>query len=808
MERYICIHGHFYQPPRENAWLEAIELQDSAFPYHDWNERITAECYAPDTAARILDEKDRIIRILNNYTKISFDFGPTLLNWMEDKSPRIYQAILQADKASQKIFSGHGSALAQCYHHVIMPLATRNDKYTQVLWGLRDFERRFQRKAEGMWLPETAVDLESLDIMAELGVKFTILAPGQASRSRKIGARNWKDVAGAKIDPTMPYLLTLPSGRTITLFFYDGPVSRAVAFEGLLNNGENFAKRLNSVFSDARTWPELVHIATDGESYGHHHRYGEMALAYALQYIESNHLAKITNYGQYLELFPPTHEVEIFEKTSWSCFHGVGRWNSNCGCNSGLHKNWTQAWRAPLRESLDWLRDAVNPRYEAKAREFFHDPWAARNGYIEFLFNRDRENLDQFLGKFAHRILSEPEKITVLKLMELERHLMMMYTSCGWFFDDLSGIEAVQIIQYAARAIQLAEQLFGENFENQFIEKLSVARSNVPEHGDGRLIYEKFVNSAKVDLLKVGAHYAMSSLFADYAEGATIYCYTVDREDHQVFEAGKAKLAVGRVTVTSLITWETAILSFGVLSFGDHNVNGGVREYQGEASYQTMIQDVTQAFFKADLPETLRAMDRHFLHSSYSLKTLFGDEQRRIFNTILEATLNEIEAVYRQIYENHATLMRFLADLMIPLPKALQTAAEFVLNMHLRRYFESDNLDLDGISGVIADAKANKINLASPGLGFSFQKSLEKMMSWLKDNPYELSILENLESAVNLLSATPFDVDLWEIQNNFYEMLQMIYPIQKARMTEGDETAPDWIKAFESLGHMLHVRVP
>src|SRR5215472_9342071 len=337
---YVCIHGHFYQPPRENPWLEAVELQDSAYPYHDWNERVTAECYEPNSASRILDE-NRIREITNNYSSISFNFGPTLLSWLHAFSPRVYDAILDADKESQTRFSGHGSALSQCYNHLIMPLANDRDKRTQVVWGIRDFEHRFGRKPEGMWLPETAVDLATLEILAESGIRFTILAPRQARRTRKIGGRNWREVSEERIDPTMVYLLRLPSRRSISLFFYDGPISRGVAFERLLDNGEGFAKRLLGAFSEERAWPELVHIATDGETYGHHHRYGEMALTYALEFIQSKQLADITNYGEYLDRHPPTHDVEIFEKSSWSCIHGIERWRADCGCHAG-HAGWNQ----------------------------------------------------------------------------------------------------------------------------------------------------------------------------------------------------------------------------------------------------------------------------------------------------------------------------------------------------------------------------------------------------------------------------------------------------------------------------------
>ncbi|MBI3962495.1 MAG: DUF3536 domain-containing protein, partial [Deinococcus sp.] len=650
--RYICIHGHFYQPPRENPWLEAIEVQDSAYPNHDWNEQITDECYAPNGASRILDERGRIVKIVNNYAKLSFNFGPTLLCWLESQAPYVYQAILGADRKSQELFSGHGSALAQAYNHMIMPLASRRDKQTQVVWGLRDFVHRFGRPPEGMWLPETAVDLETLEVLSRLGIQFTILAPHQAKRVRKRGSRTWHDASGGRIDPTMAYQLHLPSGRRISLFFYDGPISRAVAFEGLLGNGEHFARRLLGGFSDARTWPQLLHIATDGETYGHHHRHGDMALAYALHYLESNQVAQITNYGEYLAKHPPTHEVEIIENTSWSCAHGIERWRAHCGCNSG-RGGWSQAWRTPLRQALDWLRDTLAPQYQEKARTLLKDPWAARSDYIQVLLDRSLKNMERFWAAQATRQLNEAEQSTALKLLELQRHAMLMFTSCGWFFDELSGIETVQVLQYAGRAIQLAEELFGNQVESLFLERLQQAKSNIAEHRDGASVFEKFVKPAMVDLQKVGAHYALSSLFEPYGEQARIYCYTISREDYRSLEAGKAKLAVGRARITSEITREAAALSFAALHLGDHNLNGGARVFLGQQAYLTMVQEVIEAFAQADLPTVIRLLDKHFGTSTYSLKLLFRDERRKILDLILNSTLAEAEAAYRQIYEHH-----------------------------------------------------------------------------------------------------------------------------------------------------------
>jgi alpha-amylase/alpha-mannosidase (GH57 family) len=494
MERYICIHGHFYQPPRENPWLGKIELQDPAYPYHDWNQRITAECYLPNASSRILDGEGYIDRIVNNYARMSFNFGPTLLTWMESNDPDVYRAIIAADRQSQVSYSGHGSALAQAYSHMIMPLANHRDRYTQVIWGIRDFEHRFGRRPEGMWLPETAVDLETLDILAELGIKFTILAPHQAGRVRRLGASTWRDVGGG-IDTTRAYQINLPSGRHFSLFFYDKTIAGEVSFGDLLKNGANFAVRLVSAFSDRSRHPQLVHIATDGETYGHHHRFGDMALAYALDHIEANHLAKLTDYAEFLEKYPPTHEVEIVEKTSWSCGHGIDRWWSDCGdaTGSGNHADWNQQWRTPLRNAFDWLRDNLMGRYEIKARQLLKDPWAARDGYIDVILDRTSESVERFLVKYAVRELSDDEKATALNLLELQRQAMLMYTSDGWFFDELSRPEPVQDLRYAGRAIQLARALFGVDVEESFLKILEQAKSNIPSQGDGRRIYYNLV---------------------------------------------------------------------------------------------------------------------------------------------------------------------------------------------------------------------------------------------------------------------------------------------------------------------------
>ena len=807
MEGYVCIHAHFYQPPRENPWLEAIEQQDSAYPYHDWNERITAECYAPNAVSRILDAEDRIIQLVNNYAKISFNFGPTLLSWLEDKASDVYQAVLEADRESQRKFSGHGSALAQGYNHVILPLANRRDKHTQLIWGIKDFEQRFKRKPEGMWLPETAVDLETLDMLAELGIRFTILAPHQAARVRRIGELGWWDVRGGKIDPTRAYEQHLPSGRKIALFFYDAPVSGAVAFEGLLSKGENFANRLIGAFTGERHWPQLVHIATDGESYGHHHRFGDMALAYALNTIETQGLAQLTNYGEFLEKHPPTHQVEIAEKTSWSCFHGVDRWRSNCGCNSGLHPGWNQEWRTPLRNAFDGLRDSVASAFEDKGTEFLRDPWGARNDYISVINDRGFNSIEAFLRRHARRDLNDGEKTTVLKLLEMQRQALLMYTSCGWFFDDLSGIETVQIIQYAGRAVQLAQELFGNGLETEFADRLALAKSNVAEFADGREIYERRVRPAKVDWPRLGAHYAISSLLDEYPQTASTYCYTVERQDYEIHQAGKTKLAVGRMKLTSRVTRESAKLSFGVLHLGDHNISGAVREFVDDETYQALKREIVQPFTAGDFSTVLRIMDRRFGESIYSVKSLFRDEQRRLIERILASELQDTEALYRQIYENHTAMMRFLTDLLIPLPKAFRAAAEVILNSRLRNALQNGEMKNNQIRELLHHARTVGVALDTPTLEFAFRHNLERCAERVALDPSQLSPLRELDDAASLLADLPFAVNLWKIQNIYYRLSQSIYPQMRRAKGQGDKKAQAWVDCFVALSGKIAVRV-
>jgi alpha-amylase/alpha-mannosidase (GH57 family) len=865
--RYLCIHGHFYQPPRENPWLETVEVQDSAAPYHDWNERITSECYAPNGASRIQNKQNQITRILNNYSRMSFNFGPTLLSWLEDFAPRTYRMIQDADRASAERYSGHGSAIAQVYNHIIMPLASERDARTQIRWGIADFEHRFHRRPEGMWLAETAVSRNILDLLAQEGIRFTILAPHQCARVRKLapsesvilsGGRspqskdpeaaqptttpqplstsdNWLETHNATVDPTHPYRITLNEGRSIDVFFYDGPASRAIAFEGLLNSGENFGRRLVAGLHDT-TEPQLAHVATDGESYGHHHKHGEMALSYAMHWIEENNLATLTNYGEFLAKFPPQYQAEVVDESSWSCAHGIERWRSDCGCSGG-REGWNQQWRAPLRAALDLLRDRTAPLAEAVSKPLLKDLWAARDAYIHVVLSRTAANLDRFFATHATHELTPDERVTALELLELERHTQLMYTSCGWFFDDISGIETVQIIAYAGRVIQLAQTLFGKpghQLEADFLTLLTEAKSNVPEMRDGAEVYRHFVTGGRLDLEHVGAHYAISSLFRTTAESGELFCFDVDRNSYELLTSGRGRVALGRARLRSRITGETEEVCFAVLHLGDQNLSAAVKRFAPEnenietalQSWEDFCENARNAVRRANLPDLVRFMDAYFGSALYSLTSLFADEQHRILKSILNQTLSEVESSLIRIYEEHATLLDFLSASSVAAPPALALTAGFAINAGLRRALESDDYDTAEVARLLRRAEIDGITLDAALLSYTADKRMKRTMLRLEDamepsrnaiqqtlalqhpTPASFAALNETLAIAESLRTLPFEVNIWQAQNIWNDLLRRSGIADTvANSSETPLWPASWREGFRKLGLALNIAV-
>jgi hypothetical protein len=656
-----------------------------------------------------------------------------------------------------------------------------------------------------MWLPETAVDVPGLEQLAEAGIGFTVLAPHQAVRVRPLGGGEWAPAERA-LDPRRSYRCLLPSGRSIDLFFYQASVARAVAFERLLDNGERFAHRLLAAFGDGEG-PQLVHIATDGETYGHHHRHGDMALAYAVHQLETRHGVPLTNYAQHLADHPPEHQVEIAENTSWSCAHGIERWRSDCGCHTGGEPGWNQRWRGPLREALDWLRDRIEPLWEAAAGELLGDPWAARDDYVEVVLDRSLDSVDRFFARHAARPLAAGERVRALELLELQRHALLMYTSCGWFFSELSGIETVQILQYAGRALQLAERRFGAGLEAGFLDRLARAESNLPARGDGRAIFERQVRPAAVGLLEVGAHYAVRSVFEEYPERARVYCYDAERDELATLRNGRARLVVGRVGIRSRITGEAARLAFGALHFGDQNLNGGVRADRGDEAFAAAAGELGAAFERGDFATVVRLLDRDFAELTYSLKSLFRDEQRKALDRILASTLADLEGEYRRIYEDHAPLMRFVDGLGIPLPEAFRAAAGLVLNLDLRSAIEGGRFDLGQMHRTLEETATWNLDLDTAGLGLALARAIDRLIERLRERPDDRELLARLERALALAERFPFEVDLWEAQNDFYRLLEESLAERARAAAAGDPEAAAWLETVRALGETLRVRV-
>ncbi|MGE5308407.1 MAG: DUF3536 domain-containing protein [Deltaproteobacteria bacterium] len=806
MEKHICIHGHFYQPPRENPWLEEVELQDSAYPYHDWNARICAQCYGPNTDSRILNYERKIIDIVCNYNKISFNFGPTLLLWMQLHEPEIYNAIIEADRNSRKNFSGHGAALAQCYNHMIMPLANERDRVTQVKWGKEDFVFRFGRQPEGMWLPETAVDTPTLELLAGEGFKFTILSPTQAKACRRIGADRWEDASGGRIDTRKPYLCRLPSGKSIVLFFYNGPVSQSIAFSNMLDNGEHFAKSLSANFSEDGE-DQIVSIATDGESYGHHHPFGDMALAYCLYFLETNKLGNITVYGQFLERNPPQHEVQVFEASSWSCFHGVERWRGNCGCNSGMHREWNQSWRAPLRGAMDWLRDNIARIYENCAGEYVQDPWALRNDYIHVILDRSTQNVNRFLFEHTGRELAHDDKVRLLKLLEMQRAAMLMYTSCGWFFDEISGVETVQVLMYAARALQIAGEMSGMDLEHVFMELLERAPSNLREYQTGKAVYEKLVRPAVLDFKRVGAHYAISLLFKEYPKISRLYSFTVDNLVLDLHEVGRQRMALGKAHIRSNVHWEEGTINYCVLHIGEHNVFGVVRQDMEEAAFLRFRQELSEAFQRGDISQTIQLMQKHFPSDNYTLWHLFKDEQREILNKILDSSIRELETALRQINEHHFSIIQVMKQMNVPLPKIMENTEEILLNKDILNEMAKPDTDPARLDANVKKALEWKFSIDRLTLGFITGRKIDGMMREWSRHPQEVELLRRAEALLKVVKPLGMTLELGKSQNIYFAVGKRLYSHMKAKAEKGDDLARDWVSHFNRFGDFLRVKI-
>ena len=788
MPRYICIHGHFYQPPRENPWLETVEIQESAAPWHDWNARISAECYSRNAASRILNEQGFIRKICNNYSRMSFNVGPTLLTWLEYNDPLCYNAILEADIAGQKRFSGHGPAIAQVYNHIIMPLASRHDKETQVKWGIADFQKRFNRMPEGMWLAECAVDTETLEVLAENGISFTILSPYQAAAVRVQGWGGWQDVAGGRIDTRQAYVCNLPSGRKINLFFYDGILSQKIAFGGLLNDGGNFAREL--IYANpAHGKPVLSHVATDGESYGHHHKNGDMALAYCLECIDTSAEAQLTVYGEFLSFYPPECEAKIIENSSWSCAHGIERWRSDCSCGDGT-PGYHHKWRKPLRVALNHLRDRLADLYESS--NVFDDVWKTRDDYINVILDRSEDNVNAFLSEHVSNELNYEERIKALALLEMERNSLLMFTSCGWFFDEISRIEPVQIMRYAAKAIELAKMIFDVDLEPAFLKLLAEAPSNVPELQDGAKIYELRAKQGRADRKQMAAYYGITSFLDDFRSEFSEGCWDMSGSAlklDKTFSAGKVHVH------SNIIGVEGEYLFAVKYKGGTPLISCGICKTDSSTPLTLDEAQGLKALFEDE--NSTELLFNKFGYDQYTLNNIPYNSRHWLINELLQQDIRALESEMKNIVNNYDQLLEYLNLLGSKPPAIITTAAEFTLTSEIIKKLESGYPDIAGIRRDFEIAKFWQVKPDEERISLAFAACITEMLTGLCFEGLDIHIIEDLNDLILLFSEKfEWHLILSEAQNLYYELLKR-YASELANEAENVKNA------LKNLGKVL-----
>jgi len=812
---YLAIHGHFYQPPRENPWLETIEVQDSANPYHDWNARVTAECYTPNSVSKIVTQENKIMDIVNNYSYISFNFGPTLLSWMEHYAPYSYQRIIKADVQSISANNGHGNAIAQVYNHIIMPLANRNDKITQILWGIKDFQYRFGRKPEGMWLAETACDDATMEALVDCGIKFTILSPYQAKSVRKLNSKeNWQDVSWGNIDPARAYRYYIKSDRTkyIDLFFYDGSISKSVAFDELLTDGNKFISRLKDGISSQRDYNQLVNIATDGESYGHHTKFGDMALSYVLKIRAKDEGFIITNYANYLELEPPVYEVDIKDVSSWSCSHGVGRWCDDCGCSTGGGYGWNQKWRKPLREGLDYVRDELVKIFEEHASIYFNDIWKARNDYIDVILDRSKTSINNFIEKHQKYKLEKNDIIKALKLMEIQRQAMLMYTSCGWFFSEISGLETTQIMKYAARAMQLASSFSSKDIESGFLTILSKAQSNIHGFGSGKDVYEKFVKPSVVSIKQIAALWAISSTHTTFDDNTSLYCYNIKKHFYKHVSKGSTGFSTGRIEIESKITLEKFDFFFASLQFPEGDFHCAIKRFDDSENITELSKKLLNTYLQQPITEIIRLLDDIFGNDYYTLKDILIEDRSNILLTSLKDKLGKFSNNYRDVYnEGKSSIMQLIA-LGINVPLEYKLAAQYTLTNDFNELFEdtvniTDDSLIQRAVEINEEAKAFKIEIDKSVTNKIFSDSIQNTIYNFVKN-FEIHRLDKILKLFECAGKLELKVDIAEAQNMYFNKIYLKFTklLDSVLQTNDNvEEVRDFLFSILVLGEYLNI---
>jgi alpha-amylase/alpha-mannosidase (GH57 family) len=722
----IIIHGHFYQPPRENPWTGAVDREESARPFHDWNERIHAECYRPNAFARIVNGKGQIERIVNNYANLSFNFGPTLMRWLEVKQPETCARVVAADELSRHRHDGHGGAIAQAYNHAILPLCNERDRRTQISWGVADFKHRFGREPAALWLPETACNDQVIGALIDAGLKYVILSPHQAERVRPLdpsgNGAEWKSVADGSIDPRKAYQCFHRdgSGRSISIFFYDDGIARGIAFENLLSSSEALLDRLVRGAGDGA----MVNVATDGESYGHHFKFGDRCLAYALEVVAPKRGIKVTNYGEFLERNPPRDVVEIKagpdgEGTAWSCIHGVGRWYKNCGCSTGGQPGWNQEWRTPLRAAFDLLRDECAVRFEEIGAELFHDPWRARDDFIEVILNRAAAH-DNFVARHERHKLDSETRLRALTLLDMQRNAMLMYTSCGWFFNELSGIETVQTMKYAAHAMDLLENLGVPAPRDRFLEVLAQAKSNLAEMGNGADVFRRFVPPSRVTPKRIAAHLAISSLARPTDKETWVGEYYCRAEEFRHEKSGRFALATSRVMLRNSIVGKRDEFACAALHLGGVDFYCALGDFAQPEQFRAANEKIWAKFPTASVPAIIRLVHEEFGHDEFGLEDILPDGRLAICEMIFGDVLEGFTEQFTRLHGEHDRVVEMLQASGFEPPAQFRQLTEFMLGRHFEREIDQQQRSHDPL----AYKRAIEIARMAATRGYKIEKLL------------------------------------------------------------------------------------
>ncbi len=781
---YLILHGHFYQPPREDPWTDEIETQDSAAPFHDWNERINRECYAANAASRVIDSFGRIQAILNNYEHISFNFGPTLVDWLLRHDPRTLERIVEADRHSAQRLEGHGNAIAQVYNHIILPLATDADKTTQIVWGLRHFEKTYGRRSEGIWLAETAVNDRTVEVLIEQGVKYIILAPTQAQAVQYEGQEEWTDVSHNNIDPSRAYRLETPAGQ-LAVFFYYGDIASKLSFEHLLFNVDHLRGELLAHDHPDQA-PPMINVATDGESYGHHEPFGDMCLARLIYENREREDFFFGNYGHFLAHNPPRDRVRLKEGnnglgTAWSCAHGVGRWFEDCGCQTGGAPDWKQQWRHPLRQAFDLLRDRVHRLAGEELRPWLHDVWKARNDYIEVAAAPDmkarEEALAAWLKSHLRKTPGDQDRLLIIRIMEALRQAMLMYTSCGWFFSEISGIETVQDMRYAARVLDLVEDMLPSDTREKFLHILEKAVSNIPAFVNGRRIFEDMVWAHQFDSRRVINQFLLEKILRnqDVSTGKTQYMYghalkvtKADRITHTEWSVHKFQLELK----DRLTGQQDAYLAY-IISAGQEYTSF-IKSYIDE-SLLTYLDKVCRQ-------DNLRAVNRElrdWFRESFHILDMKYEVRRSILQDVSAPRLSEL---HRQVSEAQLDVEEFLSilknyrDWQVSMDTQDILSIRNLLSNHIIQEMNHmlekgiDKYDFSDLIRVILSARSSDLEIDVTEIAPLLQREVSLRIHSVVEQ-LDKKEIDKLDHLIDFANLAGLDFEKSEIQDAMYDRL-------------------------------------